>query len=284
MNIFRLVLVLMFSMFANTFLFAKAVHVHKNIDYVKSSVADYDPVRHKLDVYEPKKGKSTGKVLVFIHGGSWDTGKKESYRFLGKAFAKNGIVTVVINYRLSPSAKYEAITYDCARAIAWVKDSISNYGGNAKEIFVAGHSAGGHLAALLCTDATFFKKVGIENPIKGCILNDPFGLDMYTYLDHGYKGDASFRVTFTNAPNVWKKGSPMYYVSKTSIPYYIIRGGNTYPAIISDSKKFHELNIALGNQSELHIVKKKTHIPMVLLYFRKNNKELKKTVDFMNSH
>ena len=278
---YKAFLIVMLSLLWSWPLYARHYKVHKNLDYVKKSERDYDKVRHKLDVYAPKEKFATGKVMVFIHGGSWDAGHKELYKFVGRAFAANGITTVIINYRLSPGTKYEGIAYDCARALAWVKDSISTYGGNPSEIYVAGHSAGGHLAALIISDASFFDKLGIVNPIKGCILNDPFGLNIYKYLEHGYDGDATFRVTFTNSPVVWKKASPLFLLKKNDVHYYILHGGKTYPAVFGDSEDFHKKNIEVGNASEIHTVGRKKHIGMVLLFFRKHNKEVQKVVEFI---
>ena len=273
--------ILILSLFSTCLMFAKSYTVHKNLDYVPPSAADYDVVKHKLDIYEPKEKWSTGKILIFIHGGSWDTGHKETYKLLGRAFAANGIVTVIINYRLSPVADYEGMAYDCARAVAWVKEHIAEYGGNATEIFVSGHSAGGHLAALIANDETYFEKVGIANPIKGVILNDPFGLNIFKYLDHGYNGDATFRVTFTNKPSVWKKGSPLFHIKKNNIKYLILYGGSTYPAIINDSRDFHTKNVEVGNSSELYKIGHKKHIGMVLLFFRRHQKQVKRVVGFI---
>jgi acetyl esterase/lipase len=261
--------------------FAKRYKVHKNIDYVKPSARDYDAVRHKLDVYAPKSKHSSSRVMVFIHGGSWNAGRKELYQLVGRAFAANDIVTVVINYRLSPAVKYDGMAFDCARALAWVKENIATYGGDPDKIFVSGHSAGGQLAALIVTDPTYFKKAGINNPVKGCILNDPFGLNIYKYLEHGYSGDASFRLTFSNSPVIWKKGSPLFYIHRDTVRYYILHGGKTYPAVFGDSEDFHAKNKEVGNSSEIHTIGRKRHIPMVLLFFRKHNKELKKVVMFM---
>lgn len=263
--------------------FARSYKKHKDLDYVKPSARDYDKARHKLDVYSPKEKIATGKVMVFIHGGSWDAGSKKLYTFIGRAFAANGITTVIINYRLSPGTKYEGIAFDCARAIAWVKENIHTYGGDPKEIYVSGHSAGGHLAALIISDPTYFEKVGIPNPIKGCILNDPFGMNIYKYLEHGYNGDATFRVTFTNSPVVWKKASPLFLLQKNNIQYYIMHGGKTYPAVFGDSEDFHKKNVELGNSSQIHTIGRKKHIGMVLLFFRKHNKEVKKVVAFIKS-
>ncbi len=272
-----LVIILMFIIYP---CIAKC-RIYKNLDYVKNSEKDYDLINHKLDVYVPEEGTSSGKILVFIHGGSWETGHKETYKLLGKAFAANGIVTVVINYRLSPAVRYDEMAYDCARALAWIKEHSKEYGGDDNAIFVSGHSAGGHLAALIANDSSYFEKAGIKNPVKGVILNDAFGLNIFKYLDHGYKGDAGFRVTFTKLSPEWKKGSPLFYIKKGSLRYYILYGGETYPVIASDSRDFHAKNLEAGNSSEIHTIKRKRHIAMALLFFGKKNNELKKVVAFI---
>src|SRR5262245_54947552 len=70
-----------------------------------------DPVRHKLDLYLPK-GVKDFPVLFFVHGGAWRSGTKELYGPLGRVFSRNGIGTVVINYRLSPAVQHPAHVQD----------------------------------------------------------------------------------------------------------------------------------------------------------------------------
>lgn len=82
------------------------------------------------------------KLKVFIHGGSWNSGSKETYWWLGKNLAHKNVASVIINYSLSPQYQYEKMTADCAAALKWVSDSIANYGGRAERIFVMGHSSG----------------------------------------------------------------------------------------------------------------------------------------------
>ena len=147
--------------------------VSKDLSYVQNS----SEKRHLLNIYYPKVTTESKDVLIFIHGGSWNSGDKSTYWWLGRNLARKKIVSVLINYSHSPQYKYDEIATDCARAIKWVRDSISRFGGNPKRIFVMGHSAGGQLAALIDADSQYFSKVGIQNPIRGVILNDAFGLD-----------------------------------------------------------------------------------------------------------
>jgi acetyl esterase/lipase len=114
---------------------------------VYTDIAYYDgpdahPIKHRLDLFVPE-GLKDAPVLIFVHGGGWTSGDKNLYSFVGRAFAEQGFVTAVINYRLSPQVQHPAHIEDVARAFAWVYRNIAQYGGNPEKIFVMGHSAGG---------------------------------------------------------------------------------------------------------------------------------------------
>ena len=119
--------------------------------------------RQHLDVYRPRRTTPGGvPVIVFIHGGTWQRGSKEEYRLVGDAVTRRGLVAVVISYRVYPSVIFPAWVDDAARAVRWVSDSIRAYGGDPKQLFVVGHSAGGHIAALLAVDAHYLRRVGLH--------------------------------------------------------------------------------------------------------------------------
>jgi acetyl esterase/lipase len=146
---------------------AGEVEVVKDIAYYQGK--DADPIRHKLDLYLPK-GQKDLPVMVFIHGGAWKKGSKNGFQKLGRTFAKHGVGTVVANYRLTPQVKHPEHIKDVARAFAWTYKNIAKYGGKADQIFVSGHSAGGHLVALLATDDIYLKAQGLSLAnIKGAI-------------------------------------------------------------------------------------------------------------------
>lgn len=134
-----------------------AVEKHRNLAY--NSARDADPVRHKLDLYVPKGAKDY-PVMMFVHGGAWKSGNKDLYVALGENFARQGIGTAIINYRLTDregTVKHPDHVKDVAKAFAWVKENCAKYGGSKAKLFVSGHSAGGHLVALLGTDEEYLK-------------------------------------------------------------------------------------------------------------------------------
>ena len=239
-----------------------------------------------LDIYHPKDLKSSKSVLVFIHGGAWNSGKKETYWWLGRNMANKGIVTVVINYSLSPTVKYNRMATECAFAVKWVKENIAQYGGDPERIFLMGHSAGGHLSALIDADPSYFAAAGIKNPVKGIILNDSFGLDMFDYLSSAEPGDQtnSFLYTFSNDIETWKKGSPLTYFSNVRHPYLIFAGEKTYPSILKQSKRLSDQMISKHLSSEYHIIKNKKHIGMISQMIFGSNQLYSYITAFIKNH
>jgi acetyl esterase/lipase len=142
------------------------VRVERDIPYGPDK--DTEP-RRKLDLYLPK-GEKGFPVLFYVHGGGWTRGDKRTFARQGRLFAKNGIGVVTINYRLSPKVKHPEHIKDVARAFAWTHKNIARYGGDPDQLFVSGHSAGGHLVALLATDESYLKAEGLSlKAIRGAI-------------------------------------------------------------------------------------------------------------------
>jgi acetyl esterase/lipase len=137
---------------------APTVEIHKDITYTEGDPAD--AAKHKLDLYLPTDKKNF-PVLVFIHGGSWRSGDRSNYPALGNRFAKLGIGVAIPSYRLMPKNPHPAQIEDTAAAFAWVYKNIAQRGGDASRIYIAGHSAGGHLVSLLALDETYLKKYDI---------------------------------------------------------------------------------------------------------------------------
>ena len=116
----------------------------------------YDPAHGlQLDLYRPRSPATDAPVVVFFHGGRWQTGDRRQYAFVGHALAERGILAVIPQYRTWPEAGFPAFVEDAAAATAWAFRHVGGLGGDAQRIVVSGHSAGAHIAALLATDARY---------------------------------------------------------------------------------------------------------------------------------
>ncbi len=146
--------------------------VVRDIDYIGG--ADYADGKDLLDVYMPE-GAENVPVVVFFHGGALRFGTKDQGRLVAARLVPQGIGVVAANYRLSPAFQHPAHIEDAAAATAWVVRNIARYGGNPDDVYVAGHSAGGYLAALLALDDTHLGVHGLKlDAIKGSIPISPF--------------------------------------------------------------------------------------------------------------
>ena len=139
--------------------------------------------RQVLDVYAPTGGKNL-PVVFWIHGGGWQAGNKSMVGVKPKAFMEAGFVFVSINYRLLPTVDMATLTGDVATALGWVHKNITTYGGDPNRMLVMGHSAGGQLAALMCTDEKYVKAEGFSlAAIKGCMPVDADTFDIPAIIE-----------------------------------------------------------------------------------------------------
>ena len=128
----------------------------------------------RLDIYLPAGHETRNlPVIVFFYGGRWMAGQKEIYRFAGDAFAKRGFIVAIPDYAKYPAVRFPAFAQDGAKALAWVSDHVAEYGGNPARIFVAGHSAGAHIGALLAANPAFLANEGRD---RGAVIRGFAGL------------------------------------------------------------------------------------------------------------
>jgi len=118
--------------------------------------------RQQLDIYRPVLPAPSGgwPVAVFFYGEAWNKGERADYRFVGEALASRGVLTLVADYRLYPDVKYPAFLEDSARAVAYTLNHAKSLGGNARRVFIVGHSAGGYNAAMLALDPRWLQAAG----------------------------------------------------------------------------------------------------------------------------
>ena len=249
-----------------------------DVSYLKSSEVSTSD-NPKLNVFVPRKSiVDKVPVLIFIHGGNWNSGRKGIYDLLGRNFASKGIITVIPGYTLSPNANYDLMAEQLAEAIKWVKNNIDKYGGDPNQIFVSGHSAGGHLGAL----AVMNPKYNIDpKSISGIILNDAAGLDMNYYLEENPPTEKdNYLATWTSNPEKWKEASPIYFLNKNTPPFLIYVGDKTYNSIkVANSRFLSALNQFQPNVTPIRLNKR--HAPMVLQYFNPWSDRFDETIEFI---
>lgn len=184
--------------------------ITSNIQY-KNGKDTYIKERCKLDIcYD--KSKKNSPVVVWYHGGGLTSGQKEIPGLL----KKQGFVVVGVNYRLLPKVKIDECLDDCAAALAWVFQNISQYGGDTKKIFVSGHSAGGYITTMLGLDKTWLSRYGVDaNNIAGLI---PFSGQMISHFAYRKMNGID------NLQPTIDKYAPLYHVRKDAAPLVLITG------------------------------------------------------------
>lgn len=147
--------------------------------------------RRRLDVYAPEPAGDAHPVIVFFYGGSWSSGAKELYRFLGASLAARGRLAIVADYSLYPEARFPTFLEDAAQAVRWTKDNAARFHGDPARLFVMGHSAGAHIAAMLAFERRWLAGVGLSNTsdLAGMIgLAGPYRFEIDSELLRGVFG------------------------------------------------------------------------------------------------
>lgn len=198
------------------------------VDIIKDVPYETQPgvnkTRNRLDLYLPRGARSF-PVLFFVHGGAWMMGDKDFlglHHPIGIYFARHGIGVVMTNYRLAPAVHYPVQEQDVARAFAWTVKHIGKYHGRPDEIIALGHSAGGHLVALLGTDEKFLKEVGLSlHHLKGVICCSGV---------YQIPPDKSFfDAPFTTGPAVRRDASPIRHVRAGDPPFLLFCADKDLP-------------------------------------------------------
>ncbi len=177
--------------------------------------------RQRLDVYRPvkvAKGSDESKpaIIVYLYGGSWRSGERGYYRFVGEAFANLGFPVVVPDYRLYPDVTFPAFVTDAAKAVAWVQANAETIGGDGDRLILVGHSAGAHIAALLALDSAYLQEAGVpSDAIRGVVgLAGPYAFDPLAY-------DWTRPVFADSDPRLWR---PVSLARSGTPPLFLLHG------------------------------------------------------------
>lgn len=149
----------------NSVTLTDGVGVSKDILYGDAPLQDLDiyypkPLMQAMNRQQPITDRYP--MVVFVHGGSWESGNKEQYAFVGKSFAQAGYITAVINYRKAPEHLYPDYVKDTAKAIAWSYHNAESFYANPQHLSVVGHSAGAFNAVAAIANEDFLAPYGIK--------------------------------------------------------------------------------------------------------------------------
>ncbi len=179
--------------------------------------------RQKLDVYLPESTPLTpAPVLMFMHGGYWVIGHKDLLGFMAPSLTNAPALFVSAGYRLAPGAKYPLPVDDCREALKWVYANIAGYGGDPSRLFVGGHSAGGHLAAMVTLQTSALEAKGLPpDVIKGCF---PVS-GVFDVTNAPPERQEAFLSSLDHA----REASPLYNVEGNTTPFLLEIGEDDFP-------------------------------------------------------
>jgi arylformamidase len=216
--------------------------------------------RQKLDLYGPFHGPNH-PVVIWIHGGGWQTGDKKDVEHKPQAFYDKGFVFVSVNYRLLPEVKIKQMAEDVAKAIRWVHDHAREFGGDPDTMIVMGHSAGAQLAALVCTDDRYLKAEGLPlTIIKACVPvdGDTYDVPMQIETVKG-KRAAGYRIKFGDE-KMQKELSPVAHVAKgKNIPPFLILHVAHHPETKAQSQRLVKALQEAGVSANAYPAEGKNH-------------------------
>jgi acetyl esterase/lipase len=171
---------------------------------------------NRLDIYRPAHATNT-PIVVFFYGGGWKSGDKASYKFVGAALAAAGILTVIPNYRLYPTAKFPAFMHDAAQSVAWTRMHARQWGGDPGRLYLVGHSSGAYIAVMLALNQEYLRQVGGSSRwLRGVVgLAGPYDFLPFTekYLKDLFGPPAQFH-----------RSQPINYVRPGAPPLLLMQG------------------------------------------------------------
>tara|TARA_B110000091_G_scaffold151565_1_gene161392 strand:+ start:687 stop:1607 length:921 start_codon:yes stop_codon:yes gene_type:complete len=218
--------------------------MNRNLDY-----AGNGNIRQALDIYIPHNRVSEKlPVVVYIHGGGW---ARQSKDFAGHVmpFIRTGrYIGVAINYRFVNEATILEIVYDCKAAIRYLKANAKKYGIDKNKIGVWGHSAGGHLAAMIGLtsaskalegDVGYYKK---ENGSVACAVDadGPTDFESLKSVEEEYKNSPLFKSFFNNDMEAVKLASPITHADGSCIPFFIYHGVKDKAVSVKQSEELYD--------------------------------------------
>jgi len=260
---------------------ANAPRVIKDIPYSEAAKGDR---RRSFDLYLPADSGKQPPLLAFIHGGFWLLSDDE-YR-IGPALAENlaqdGVAVALIRYRLAPAHRHPAQAEDVTAAVAQLVKDSSKYNFDARRIYLAGHSAGGHLASLVGLDARYLSRHGLAKNSLAGIVSISGLYDLMPTWNVSNNQIAATEKSFGKNTAQLKQAAPIHHVRADAPPFLIISAFEDFPGFALDARRFAETLSQVGAKEVQQLTPKGTdHFTAVKLDDR-NNEVRRAILSFMN--
>ncbi len=194
---------------------ARSIDARRDLDCVLDVPCGPSP-RQRLDLFRARRADAP--LLSFIHGGYWRSREKSDFSFVARPFVEAGISVALPTYDLAPQVTVETIVQQMLAAHAWLYRHGSEYGVRAARLCVAGHSAGGHLAAMLaCAKWEDYAPDLPADLVKGAFaISGVF--DLMPMLQFSFNADIRLDAAMA------KKVSPLTYYPARCVPLYTAVG------------------------------------------------------------
>jgi acetyl esterase/lipase len=258
------------------------VVAHYDLRYARTE--GVEALRQSLDVYT-HPDLDDAPVVLFFHGGGWRRGDKLAAHQKPVGFVPEGYLFVSANYRFRPQATLDEMMSDCAAAVKWVLDHAQEYGGDGSRVFVFGHSAGAHLAALLGTDHRYLESVGVEpDVIRGVVPLDMGFYDVPTAARTAWNAARKEMIgtVFGEEKEQWRRFSPITYVKPDAeIPPFLVVMQDGRGDAASQAIPFVERLGEAGFEAELYEAKGRDHGSLNRLLGTRGDPTTKKVLEFL---
>lgn len=216
-----------------------------------------DHPAQRLDVWRAA-GDEAAPVVVFVYGGRWQAGSRAQYAFVGKALAARGVTAVLPDFRDWPEAPFPVFVQDVARAVRWARDHAREIGADPGRLYLAGHSSGAHIAALLATDAHYLAEVGMTpRELAGVVgIAGPYDFLPIT--------DPVMQRIFAPDPDA---SQPVNFVDGDEPPFLLLHGSDDRTVWLRNSERLAARLRAAGIPAELRVYPDLGHV-RILSAFR----------------
>jgi acetyl esterase/lipase len=239
--------------------------------------------RRSLDLYLPATADKKPPLVIFIHGGFWQV-SDDDYRigaYVADALSREGVAVALLRYRLAPAVRHPAQAEDVAAGVALLLRDAERYGYDRKRVYLAGHSAGGHLAALIALDASFLGKHGASPKALAGVISFSGLYDLAPTWKVADNQRAATVQTFGVDDQALKRASPVTHARSDAPPFLLIGAQEDFPGLLIDAKRFYDRMRGSGHrQIERWIAPDRDHFSLMRIADRDNEARLR-LLDFV---